>query len=193
MDEQMLAAALASQDPKAVQELVSLYGDRLLRSAFLLSGNETEAEDLVQETFLQAVRSIHRFRGCSSLYTWLHAILLNLTRHYHRNRKRLVYQENAVALEPANAIQDASPLGLDLETSSDSLEAALRRLSAPHREVVVLRFYEDLKIHEIARQLGISKGTVKSRLHYALGQLQKLVPKDMNLFGDNDTKRIETR
>jgi len=58
-----------------------------------LCGNETEAQDIVQDTFLQAIRSIHRFQGRSSVYTWLHAILLNLSRHYHRDRKRIVYDD----------------------------------------------------------------------------------------------------
>ncbi len=56
------------------QELIESYGDRLLRSACLLCGDETEAQDLVQETFVQALKSAHRFRGDSAVYTWLHGI-----------------------------------------------------------------------------------------------------------------------
>ena len=103
MDEQQLVRALHSQDPEAAQELVAAYGDRLFRTACLLCGDESEAPDLVQETFLQAVRSVHRFGGRSSVYTWLHGILLNLTRHYHRGRKRLVYDEALARQEGAAA------------------------------------------------------------------------------------------
>ena len=191
MDEQKLAEALRNQEPEAVQEMVRAYGDRLLRSAFLLCGNETDAEDLVQETFVQAIRSAHRFRARSTLYTWLHAILLNLSRHYHRERRRLVYDEEAGEREVVESAE--SPIGSDLEVSTRSLEEALRRLSGPHREVLVLRFYEELKIGEIAARLGLSKGTVKSRLHYALAETQKLLPKEMNLFGGSGTNEIETR
>ena len=63
MDEDQLVQGLRSQDPGAVQELVAAHGDRLFRSACLLCGNEAEAQDLVQETFLQAVRSAQRFGG----------------------------------------------------------------------------------------------------------------------------------
>ena len=84
MDEEQLVTALKGRDPRVVQELVNSYGDRLLRSAFTLCGNQTEAQDLVQDTFVEAMRSAGRFQGRSTLYTWLHAILLNLTRHYHR-------------------------------------------------------------------------------------------------------------
>jgi RNA polymerase sigma-70 factor, ECF subfamily len=88
MDEEQLVQGLRSRDPGAVRELVVSHGDRLFRSACLLCGDRAEAQDLVQETLLQAVRSGPRFRGCSSVYTWLHGILLNLTRHYYRDRKR---------------------------------------------------------------------------------------------------------
>ncbi len=191
MDEQQLVQALRCQDPGAVQELVASCGDRLFRSACLLSGNEAEAQDLVQETFLQAVRSAHRFGGRSGLYTWLHGILLNLTHHYHRDRKRLVYDEELACREPAPP--DETPNGLDVEKTADALAEALRQLSEPHREVLVLRFYEDMKIHEIAAHLGISRGTVKSRLHYALAEMQRLLRGDLNLFGACGTEEKAMR
>ena len=140
----------------------------------------------MQETFLQAVRSAHRFGGRSSLYTWLHGILLNLTRHYHRDRKRLVYDEELAHGEPAPP--DETPNGLDVEMTTGALAKALRRLSGPHREVIVLRFYEDMKIHEIAARLGISKGTVKSRLHYAIAEMQRRLPSNLNLFSARGTQ-----
>ena len=61
--------------------------------AKMLCGNEADAQDIVQETFLQGIRSFHRFQGRSGIYTWLHAILLNVTRHHHRSRKRIVYDD----------------------------------------------------------------------------------------------------
>ena len=191
MDEERLITALKGQLPGAMQELVDSYGDRLLRSAFLLCGNETDAQDIVQDTFLQAIRSVHRFQGRSTIYTWLHGILLNLTRHYHRDRKRIVYDDELVGREvsPPNE----NPSQLDAGTASSALGEALRQLSAAHREVIVLRYYENMKIHEIAAHLGISKGTVKSRLHYAIGEMQKLLPGELNLFGPRGTEEIQRR
>ncbi len=186
-----MVLALRSQDPDAVQELVASCGDRLYRSACLLSGDQTEAQDLVQETFIQAVRSAHRFQGKSSVYTWLHSILLNLTRHYHRDRKRIVYDDELA--RPEVVPPEEKPSRLDLETTNSALVAALRRLSDAHREVLVLRFYENMKIRQIAGQLGISKGTVKSRLHYALAEMQRLLPNDLNLFSPRGTEKAEKR
>jgi RNA polymerase sigma-70 factor, ECF subfamily len=191
-DEQLIAAIKAGELGAAqdlVQDLLDSYGDRLLRSAFLLCGNETEAQDFVQETFLQAMRSVHRFQGRSTVYTWLHAILLNLIRHHRRGQKRLVYDETLIDQEVA----EENPSQLDAGTASSALRTALQQLSSAHREVVVLRYYENMKIHEIATHLGISAGTVKSRLHYAIQELQKLLPGELNLFGSCDTKEIEKR
>ena len=191
MDEQQLVRALHSQDPEAAREMVAAYGDRLFRTACLLCGDESEAPDLVQETFLQAVRSVHRFGGRSSVYTWLHGILLNLTRHYHRDRKRLVYDEALARQEGAAA--EELPSRLDCEATSRALADALHHLSGPHREVLVLRFYEEMKIHEIASHLGISRGTVKSRLHYAIAEMQRRLPGELNLFGGCGTQEKAMR
>jgi RNA polymerase sigma-70 factor, ECF subfamily len=191
MNEDQLVTGLKGQDPQAVQELVNLYGDRLLRSAFLLCGNETAAQDMVQETFLQAMRSARRFRGQSTIYTWLHAILLNLTRHYHRDRQRMVFDDGKAARTMVAA--DENPNQLDAGTASSALQEGLGRLSGIHREVILLRYYENMKLHEIAAHLGISTGTVKSRLHHAIGQMQKLLPGEMNLFGAGGTNLMEKR
>ena len=186
MDQEQLVSAFRRRDPDALQELMGSYGDRLLRSAFLLCGNQTEAEDIVQETFLQAIGSAPRFRGGSTIYTWLHAILLNVTRHYHRTRKRIVYDDALAQDEVCH--QDENPGNLDLETTSSALGDALARLSTAHREILVLRYYENMKVREIASHLGISHGTVKSRLHYATQEMQTWLSKEMNLFGSSGTK-----
>ena len=186
MDEAKLVAALKVRDPAAIEAMIQTHGNRLLRSGTLLCGNETNAQDLVQDTFVQAFQSAHRFRHQSSLYTWLHSILLNLTRHHHRDGKRLVYdnelaaQESSTPEEPLHAV--------DFENARSELDRALRRLSDSHREILVLRYYEHFKINEMAQVLGVSKGTVKSRLHYAIQEMQKLLPAEMNLFGAGGTK-----
>lgn len=186
MDERKLVAALKNRDPAAIEALIETHGNRLLRSATLLCGNETNAQDLVQDAFVEALRSVHRFRWQASLYTWLHSILLNLTRHYHRDNKRLVYDNDLAAQEVS--VWEERPSALDFESAAAELARALRQLSDSHREVLVLRYYEHMKIHELARHLGVSKGTVKSRLHYAVREMHKLLPPEMNLFGAGGTK-----
>lgn len=187
MNDDQLVAALKAQDASAVQELVEVHGDRLLRSAFQLCGNEAEAQDLVQETFLQAIRAAQRFQGRSTIHTWLYGILLNLSRQYHRRHHRLVYDDDLLDKEMA----EENPGTLDAGTAAAALRDGLQKISDTHREVIVLRYYEDMKIQEIAEHLGISKGTVKSRLHYAIQELQTFLPAHMNLFDANDTQEIQ--
>jgi RNA polymerase sigma-70 factor (ECF subfamily) len=169
--------------------MIGTHGDRLLRSAYLLCGNETEAQDLVQETFLQALKSATRFRGESSAYTWLQGILRNLCHHHFRKQKRLVFEEELVLMEP-------SPPGAAEASDEDfraaKLAEAVQKLSPGHREVVVLRYYENMKIHEIASHTGVSVGTVKSRLHYAVRCLERLVPGELNVFAAEGTHNQAT-
>jgi RNA polymerase sigma-70 factor (ECF subfamily) len=131
------------------------------------------------------MRSVHRFESRSGVYTWLHGILLNLTRRYHRDRKRVIYDEELANREMPDS--EEVPSRLDFETTSAALSAALRQLSGPHREVLILRYYENMKIQEMAAHLRISKGTVKSRLHYAVAEMQRKMPNALNLFGTSGT------
>lgn len=163
---------------------LDVYGERLLRSAFLLSGDQMEAEDLVQDTFLEAFKSRRQFRGDCAVYTWLHGILINLSRHYWRKRKRVVLDDRP-ALQLA--CEESSVANADREFQSSRLVQALLALSPEHREVIVLRYYEDRKLQEIAVQTGASLGTVKSRLHYAVRALKRLLPEEMNFFASQGT------
>src|ERR1700759_3140043 len=147
--EESFAAARIGRDPESLEALIETHGTRLFRSAMLLCGNETTAQDLVQDTFVEAFRSLHRFRRQASLYTWLHSILLNLTRHHRRDSKRMVY-DNELAMREDSASEEPSSTS-DLENASTELTLALRQLSELHREVLVLRYYEHMKIAEIAR------------------------------------------
>jgi RNA polymerase sigma factor (sigma-70 family) len=184
MDEAEIVAAMKSGDTSAVEELVCLYGDRLLRSAYLLCGNEADAQDLVQDTLILAFRNACRFRGKSAFYTYLHGILLNLTRHYHRKRKRIVYTDQPPELASPEPSVSRDP---DADVASSALMDAIWQLSSAHREVIILRYYEGMKIHDIARRVGVTKGTVKSRLHYAVSHLRQLIPGELNLFSANGT------
>lgn len=184
MDEADIVAAMKGGDAAAVEEVVCLYGDRLLRSAYLLCGNEADAQDLVQDTLILSVRRVHQFRGKSALYTWLYGILLNLSRHYHRKRKRIVYTDQPP--KPAS-LEPSEPTSLDVDAASSTLMDTIQRLSPAHCEVIILRYYEGMKIQEIAGHIGVTKGTVASRLHYATRHLRKLIPAELNLFSANGT------
>jgi RNA polymerase sigma-70 factor, ECF subfamily len=177
-------SAQKSGDSLDVQEFIDSHGDRLLRSAYLLCGNETEAQDLAQETLIQAIKSRSKFRGESAPYSWLHGILLNVCRRHYRKQKRLVYDEELVLKE---TFQVDHAQNMDHAYCAATLAKAMQQLSREHREVVILRYYESMKIEEIARQTGVSSGTVKSRLYQAVRYLEQLIPREMNLFAADGT------
>jgi RNA polymerase sigma-70 factor (ECF subfamily) len=167
------------------RELVDAHGDRLLRAAYFLCGDKTEAQDLAQETFLQAAKSASRYRGESGAYTWLYSILRHLCHHHFRKRKRLTLEP---ALLDSESVEPTPGVSLDADYRSIKLAQALRELSLEHREVVVLRYYEELKIQEIAARTSVSEGTVKSRLHHATRRLRQLLPGEMNVSASRGTE-----
>ena len=158
------------------------HRDRLLHSALLMCGNKSEAEDLVQETFLKALKLARRFRGDSTVHTWLHGILLNVRHHAIREQKKqkgLILDEE---LAQRATVGPDSADAADQAFCADRLAEALTHLSPEHREAIELRYYSDLTIHEIAARSAVCEGTVKSRLHYALRSLARFLPNELNHF-----------
>jgi RNA polymerase sigma-70 factor (ECF subfamily) len=158
--------------------LFELNGSRLLRAACLMCHNEQDARDLVQETFCQAMEASARFKGESNEYTWLYAILRNQFLIHCRKNSRwfpldLIFDHPTEKVDPW--------IELNRAESQHRMETALSRLPFKYREVLLLRYVEEMKVDEIARLLRISPGTVKSRLHSATQKLKgKLVAGNRN-------------
>ena len=148
------------QDHRTFSLLLERYGNRLLRSAYCMSKNQEEAEDLVQETFLQAFQAADKFRGQSKIYTWLYGIMLNC--HRARRRKRKVHVDLDSVAEP-----ESPELVIKESTRIEVIKDVVSHLNQDQAQIIRLRYYENRTVDEIARILDISKGTVKSRLHYA--------------------------
>lgn len=161
----------------AADTVISAYGNRLLRSAFLLCKNETDANDLTQETFLQAIKSRHNYNTDYPLFSWLYGILLNLNRQRARKKKFLIFS-NDMENNPSPHTTDALHQ-LDQEKTFSQLYAVMNTLSLKHKEILILKYFEGLKIEEIAVITGASKGTVKSRLHYATKYMQRKMPQHL--------------
>jgi RNA polymerase sigma-70 factor (ECF subfamily) len=173
-DDALFYERLRQGDPEASREVVTSFGDRLLRAAYLLCRNEPDAQDLVQETFCQALRSAKNFQGRSALYTWLYGILRHVFLLHCRKKRRFHW----LSKEKASAFvsQENVPLA-EQRRKFGHVARALDELPIKYREILLLRYFEGLKIMEIANLLKISPGTVKSRLHHATRRLRrKLVP-----------------
>ena len=156
---------------RGAERLVAEYGNRLYAAAVLLCANDHDAEELVFRTFDQAVKKIRRFDPNRNFFTWLYAIMLNFNRMNHRRRVELVPMGAAEDL-PEQTTDPAA----DTQDADDEVANAIRALSPPLREVVVLRYFADKTVEEIAVALNIPVGTVKSRLHNARETLVGLLP-----------------
>ena len=183
--EARLVERAKAQDEAAFEQIMNLYADRLYSYILRMVGNATDAEDLVQETFLRAYQGLPNFDGRASLGTWLYRIATNLCIDHQRRRARRVLtvsysthdDEDGEATEwdfPDQ--QTPNPLEAALNRELEAVvEEAIGKLSPKLKTVLLLYDVEELSYEEIARVLGIPIGTVKSRLNHARTQIQKAV------------------
>lgn len=155
--------------------LVSEYGNRLYAAAFLLCGNESDAEELTYKTLEQAIKKINQFDPDRSFYTWLYTILLNFRRMELRKKRMDVIPMGGAADLPEVACDTFAEVLAD--SAAEVVEAAVRSLSPLLREAIVLRYYEDKSLEEMSEILGVAVGTVKSRLFNARAELNVFLTK----------------
>ena len=163
---------LRAGDAAAFEELVRTHQHRLFGVALRMLGNAAEAEEVAQEAFLRAHRSLADFRGEAKLSTWLYAIASRLClNRLSQSERRLGRQgeETLLHLPHAGAGPDAALERGELEAA---LHRAIAELPDERRIVVVLRDLEGLTYEEIAAALGLELGTVRSRLHRARADLR---------------------
>ena len=167
-------------DTEAFCEICRLYETRLWRQAIALCGDVTLAEDLAQDTLVEAWKCLRRYNGRCQFFTWLCAILLNRYRNTVRAKRpvplswlaghdRKEFQNSIDTL----ADQDSSPdQAAQLREQATLVRTCIQALPTKHQQVIYLRFYVDDSLEGIAAALGCSVGTVKSRLFHALDKLR---------------------
>jgi len=168
------AAALdrmRSGDPAGLSRLAELFGRRMSRAAYLMVGDTHAAEDLVHDALIAAWDAKRSTTIDTPVRAWLLGILLNLCRRRRRGTERRVRREQAVAWAPTAGVADET----EAVARRDTLARAMDRLDEPLREVVVLRFEQQLSVAETARVLGAAEGTVKSRTHAALAKMRSVL------------------
>jgi len=148
------------------RRLVAEYGSRLFETAIQLCGRESDAEDYVFRTLERAVARISQFGGRSSFFTWMYEIMLNLIRTDAR-RKGANALDFPETMPECQAPTPDAGVALDASIEAKAVRAAVGELPLSLRSVVVLRYYEDLSVPEIAEALSLPEGTVKRRLHDA--------------------------
>ena len=179
-EDQQLVARTQSGDASAFDQLVVKYTPRLYGLVYNMTSNHEDTNDLLQDVFSKAYKAIRGFRGKSSFYTWIHSIAVNMTLNFLKKRGRRYH----LSLDDVDAgVQNdkefleltasSSPVReADLSELQKRLNEAMMKLSEEHRAVVTMFHIQGMPHAEISKILGVSEGTVRSRLFYANRQLQ---------------------
>ncbi len=174
--EHVLVLRCQAGDPDAFGEIVTRYGPRLRYYLLKLLGNPEAAGDASQEVWLDVYRGITRLRRPESFRAWLYRVARDRAARTLRQSRSLPRTVGDEQLADAEVVEDF--------TAEDAarIHSALDRLSAEHREVLVLRFMDDLSYEEISQVTGCHLGTVKSRIHHA----KRLLRQEMERMSDHE-------
>lgn len=170
-DSQLVQSAQQG-DPAAFGNLVQRYQQPLLRAMLPVTENHEEAQDIVQEAFIQAYRNLGSFRGDSAFFTWIYRIAFNLAKARHRKQRPLSIDTSSLSMPSKEPSAEQKFESSEFRTI---LRTAIAELSIDHQHVIILRELEELDYDEIAQRLDLSVGTVRSRLHRARAQLRALL------------------
>jgi len=169
----VLIGRIATGDRLAMQVLFARHHVRVYRFVLRLVRDESVAEDLISEVFLDVWRQAGRFEGRSQVSTWLLAIARFKALSALRRRS-----DEELDDETAQAIEDTSDdpeVALDKKDKSAAIRKCLQKLSAEHREIIDLVYYHEKSVEEVAKIVGIPENTVKTRMFYARKRLAELL------------------
>ncbi len=169
-DEENLVRRAQHRDQEAFAQLYEEHFDKIYRYVTLKIGNETEAEDMTQQVFLNALRSISSFKWKGIPFAaWLFRIAHNQIVDYYRSKKR-----TTVPLDESLASNNNNPqLIVEQKLDVEQLTLATKQLTEAQREVILLRFAGELPIAQVAKTMGKSQGAVKALQHSAIVALRK--------------------
>lgn len=158
-----------------IEAWMDCYGDRIMRAVYLIVQDYHQAEEITQDVFMKAYHKLSSFRGESSDYTWLYRIALNLARNNLRRKARIRF----LPLDKGELEGEDRGERLEDETCRktvrDNIRRCIARLPLKYREVVVLHYFEDMKIADIANILGQPAGTIKSKLSRGREALEQML------------------
>jgi RNA polymerase sigma-70 factor (ECF subfamily) len=171
--DEILIGRISSGDRLAMQVLFARHHVRVFRFVLRLVRNESVAEDLISEVFLDVWRQAGKFEGRSAVSTWLLAIARFKALSALRRRSDEELDEEA-----AEAIEDTSDTpeaALEKKDKSAVIRKCLEKLSAEHREIIDLVYYHEKSVEEVAQIVGIPENTVKTRMFYARKRLAEIL------------------
>ena len=165
----------AQRDRAAFEDLVATHRERINRLTYRLLGWSHDAEDVTQEVFLAAMRNLSKFRGQSSLSTWLTRIAVNKARSHQRKLRSRIKTLAAVA-KLSKPASESEPQAVSAKRELFfRVRQAVQALPSRYREVVVMRYLEQMPSAEVVKVLGISRSAMDARLHRARRKLKAVL------------------
>ncbi|MBI5354442.1 MAG: RNA polymerase sigma factor [Chloroflexi bacterium] len=161
-------------DERAIEMLVRQYEAGVFRLALSILGETSEANEVTQETFIAALKSLKNYQERTSFKAWLYTIALNISRSHLRKRKILErLRTTLTSIFQIDPQKQVLPEDMVIRNESEAaVWNSLNKLDERHRMVVVLRYFHDLSITEISKILSVNEGTIHSRLHTAREKLR---------------------
>lgn len=196
VNESELISAYIKGDENAFSVLVNRYKSRIYTTIYLVVKDSYVAEDLTQDTFIKAIKTLKdgRYNEEGKFLPWILRIAHNLAIDYFRRAKRypsVVFEDGSNVFNTLNFAEDSVESAQIRKESHEHLRSLIKKLPQQQREVLVMRHYEELSFQEIAEATGVSINTALGRMRYALINLRKLMSKtkyayDANLYIDTE-------
>lgn len=175
LDEQQVIEKIREGDMAAFDDLYDAYNKKALRMAYLMTGNQNMAKDIVQEVFIECYLSIDKLKHAEYFKTWFYKILKRTAWRHIKKENKFVLTETTEELENIKMVWDDPYEQSDLSTF---LISQIKRMDYKKQTTVILYYYNELSVKEIAKVMGCLEGTVKSRLNSARKQLKEYLVKE---------------
>ena len=176
MEDKELVSRIKTGDKSAFDELYDKYHLSLYRNAYLITGRQQDAEDVLQETFVTAFFHIKELKNADSLKAWLFRIMTRQAVKSCKKGAREIPDETVVEQSDLRTLADHEEYDhAERIARRNEMQKLLSEIDYKHREVIVLYYYEEMSVSEIAKTLGCFEGTVKSRLHAARDLMKEVL------------------
>lgn len=191
MDEKKLILKIQSGDMNAFAELFEIYKNEAYKYSYLITGKEDLSEDIVQEAFVQCYTNIKNLKNIEQFKSWFFKILTRLAWKYSNKEKKAVPVDDIFEKADSNKLDEYVNEYIRKE-QSDMLHSEIEKLDVKQKTVIILYYFNELTIKEIAHVMGCFEGTVKSRLHSARRKLKKNLMRS-DEYGHEIVKECEVR
>ena len=187
-EEKKLLRYAIKGDVESFEKLIERYQSKAYNIALRMIGNEEDAKDVIQDAFIKIYRSLHKFRGDSSFYTWIYRIVTNTCYDFIKKQNKrnnntisLTNYQNSLEGEVEDIKDERHQPDIIMDSKEDSTHIldCLHKLSYDHKTVIILRDIQGFSYDEIAQILNCSEGTVKSRINRARISLKEIIVSTM--------------